>query len=70
MMPTLPEILFEDQYKDQWGWDGWKPKAHDDAPDALKKAVAEWLRDIERAENKSVIKIKKVRPDIETIQEL
>lgn len=70
MMPILPEILFEDQYKDQWGWDGWKPKAHDDAPDALKKAVAEWMRDIERAENESVVRIKKVRPDIDTIQEL
>lgn len=70
MMPVLPEILFEDQYKDQWGWDGWKPKAHDDAPEALKKAVAGWLRDIERAEEGSAIKVKKACPDIDTIQEL
>ena len=51
MTPVLPDILFEDQYKDQWEWDGWKPKAKPDAPQALKDALDEWESEIEEAED-------------------
>lgn len=46
MLP-LPNILFEKKYKNAWEWDGWKPKAKDDAPQELKDGIAEWLAEAE-----------------------
>ena len=51
MTPVLPDILFEEQYKDQWGWEGWKPKAKVNASKKLKDTIDEWVREIEALEN-------------------
>lgn len=41
-MVPLPDILFEDKYKNSWEWDGWTPKAKEDAPQEVKDAIAKW----------------------------
>lgn len=46
-MVSLPDILFEEQYKDFWEWDGWKPKAKDNAPQKVKEAIEEWVNEAE-----------------------
>lgn len=46
-MLALPEILFEEKYKDTWEWDGWKPKAKDNAPQEVKDAIEEWVSEAE-----------------------
>lgn len=46
-MMALPEILHEEKYKDSWEWDGWKPKAKDDAPQEVKDAIAEFVSEAE-----------------------
>jgi len=44
-MMTLPEILHDAKYKNTWKWDGWKPKAKEDAPTEIKEAIEEWLEE-------------------------
>jgi len=44
-MMTLPEILHDAEYKSTWEWDGWKPKAKEDAPIEIKEAIEEWLEE-------------------------
>lgn len=46
-MLTLPDILTEEEYKDTWEWDGWKPKAKPDAPEEIKEAINEWIEEVE-----------------------
>lgn len=53
MVPMLPEILFEGQNEKYWEFDGWKPKAKPGASPELKKAIAEFVSDIETAEQES-----------------
>lgn len=55
MVPMLPEILFEGQNKKYWEFDGWKPKAKPGASPELKKAIAEFLSDIEEAEKDTFV---------------
>ena len=45
MILSLPNILHDEKYKNQWEWDGWKPKAKPTAPKELKDAIAEWVKE-------------------------
>lgn len=53
MIPALPNILHQAEYKAHWHWeDGkWYPVANDDAPEELKEALCEWRKEIEDAQN-------------------
>lgn len=52
-MLALPDILFEEQYKDTWEWedDGWKPKAKANAPDAVKAAIDTFISEAEQEDD-------------------
>lgn len=54
MVPMLPEILFEGQNEKYWEFDGWKPKAKPGASPELKEAIAEFISDIETAEQEQI----------------
>ena len=49
-MLALPFILYDDKYKDQWEFDGWKPVAKETADSKVKDAIAEWLEEIQEDE--------------------
>ena len=51
MIVALPEIIKDPKYKDAWEFDGWKPKAKANAPDEVKKAIADWEKDVEAADS-------------------
>lgn len=48
-MIALPAILHEEKYKDTWEFedDGWKPVAKDNAPQEIKEAIDEFVRESE-----------------------
>ena len=52
-MIALPDILFEDKYKNTWGFedDGWKPVPNDNAPQEVKDAIAEFVATAETEED-------------------
>lgn len=65
MTPVLPDILFDEQYKDQWEWDGWKPKAKDGAPEELKAEIESFIREVEDEDKNAFID-----DDIDEIEEI
>lgn len=52
-MMALPDILFEDKYKETWAFedDGWKPVANDNAPQEVKDAIDEFVATAETEED-------------------
>lgn len=57
-MVALPEILYKEEYKDEWAFDDlepWKPKAKPGAPKPVKDAIEEWLKEAEAEDDDDVI---------------
>lgn len=52
-MMALPDILFEDKYKETWEFedDGWKPVPKDNAPQEVKDAIDEFVSTAETEED-------------------
>ena len=52
-MMALPDILFEEKYKETWEFedDGWKPVAKDNAPQEVKDAIDEFVSTAETEED-------------------
>lgn len=54
-MIALPAILTEREYENTWEWDGWKPKAKDDAPQVVKEAIDAFISESETEEDDGTI---------------
>lgn len=52
MIPPLPRIVHQPEYRDHWHWGEteWYPIANEDAPQELKDELDKWRKDIEDAE--------------------
>lgn len=50
MLIALPDIIRRPEYAGTWERDGWKLKAKPDAPEAVKKAIAEWEAEVANVE--------------------
>ena len=57
-MVALPEILYKEEYKDEWDFDElepWKPKAKPGAPKVVKEAIEAWVAEMEEEDDGDAI---------------